>query len=272
MVDRYINKKFEIDCFHTAFRFSYPSDFIFKGERHDFWEATVVTDGMVTVTEDDNVYTMEAGDIIFHAPLVFHRLQSADGTEPQGYTLSFHTVGELPGELVGGLFRLDSREIGELEEIMSVLIPFVNSGEGGEFTAQLVRDMLSVYIIQLSLKKARTASVDSESAREYRKIVRLMEDNLNSNLTLEDFARRESISVSYLKLLFSMYAGVSPKSYYDSLRAAEAVKLLLSGISVNRVAEAMNFSSPNYFSVFFKRHHGMPPYRYIKACNKTDKA
>ena len=60
-----------------------------------------------------------------------------------------------------------------------------------------------------------------------------------------------------------MYAGLSPKTYYDTLRAAEAVRLLKTGMSVNLVAEAMSFSSPNYFSVFFKRHFGLPPHKYI---------
>ena len=265
MVDRYINKKFEIDCFHTAFRFEYDSDFIFKGERHDFWEANFVRSGRITVTQDENVFTIGEGDIVFHSPLVFHRIQSAENTRPVGYTFSFHAVGQLPEELNCAFFKLDSQEISELKSIMELLIPYVDGGADEDFRGQMIRDMLSAFLLKLSLKASGTIDVNSESARVYQKLVVLMEKNARSNLTLTDFARLESISVSYIKLLFNMYAGVSPKSYYDSLRAAEAKRLLMDGLSVNEVSEMMSFSSPNYFSCFFKRYFGLPPHRYVNS-------
>lgn len=269
MVDRYINKKFEIDCFHTAFRFEYESDFIFKGERHDFWEANFVKSGRITVTQDENVFTMEDGDIVFHSPLVFHRIQSADNTRPVGYTFSFHVVGELPEELNCAFFKLEPQESAELKSLMELLIPFVNEGTEEDFRGQMIRDMISVFLLKLSLKASNTIAVSSESAKEYQRLVKLMEKNVCSNLTLRDFARIESISISYLKLLFNMYAGVSPKSYYDSLRATEAERLLKEGMSVSSVSEAMSFSSPNYFSSFFRRYFGSPPHRYINSLQDT---
>lgn len=263
MFNKLVERKFDIDRFHTAFAFRYESDFVFRGERHDFWEVNLVTSGKITVTQDENVYTMGAGDILFHSPMVFHRLQSADGTKPTGYTFSFHVEGDIPEELSCAFFKLDQSELEELKSIMNIMIPFVNEEGSEAYTGQLAADMLSVFLMKLSLKISSPVSISSESAKEYRRIVRLMEKGITSNLTLEDFAKEESISLSYLKLLFNMYAGVTPKTYYDTLRAAEAVRLLKSGMTVNEVAEAMSFSSPNYFSVFFKRHFGLPPHKYI---------
>ena len=87
-----------------------------------------------------------------------------------------------------------------------------------------------------------------------------MSKNTLENLTLEDIAIKTNISVSYMKSLFKTYAGISPKSYYNLLRVQTATELLKNGNSVTEVALAMNFSSASYFSAFFKRETGIPPF------------
>ena len=66
----------------------------------------------------------------------------------------------------------------------------------------------------------------SASAKEYNKVVSDMAACVYEAYDLATFAKRASISLSYVKLLFAKYAGVSPKSYYSDLRAKEAAKLL----------------------------------------------
>ena len=261
MVDRYVEQKFVIDCFHTAFRFSYGEDFVFRGERHDFWEATLVTSGVIIMTQDENVYEMGAGNMILHAPGEFHRLQSGGDTRPTGYTVAFHTQGELPRELSECFFKLDRDEIAEYEAIMERLIPYVNEGRDG-FCGQYAASLLSCFLIKLSDNASASVKVSGASAEEYNKVVSDMQNCIYEGYDLCEFAKRSSISLSYLKLLFTKYAGVSPKSYYSTLRANEAARLLRLGNSVFDTAEQMHFSSPNYFSVFFKRHFGISPKKY----------
>ena len=86
-----------------------------------------------------------------------------------------------------------------------------------------------------------------------------MAKNSFENLTLDDIATQTNISVSYMKFLFHTYAGIGPKKYFNQLRIQRATELLQNGHSVTDVSTIMNFSSPNYFSVFFKKHTGVPP-------------
>lgn len=258
MVNRYVEQKFGIDCFHTAFSFEYGEDFVFRGERHDFAEVTLVTSGRITMTQEENVYTLEAGSIIFHAPMEFHRMQSADGTRPTGYTTSFHTTGILPERLLEGYFVLDSESLGEYETIMARLIPYVRGEESDEYEGQYLANSLCAFLIRHC--SARKAPINQgASAKEYNKIASDMARCVYDGYDLGTFAKRNNISLSYLKLLFSKYAGVSPKSYYASLRAAEATRMLRDGASVAEVALKMNFSSAGYFSTFFKKHTGKAP-------------
>ena len=98
----------------------------------------------------------------------------------------------------------------------------------------------------------------------YRQLITIMSENLYANLSLQEIAAKLPISISYMKVLFHRYAGIAPKTYYSHLRCRESIKLLQSGLSAAETADLMNFSSPNYFSVFFKKMTGMPPATYIR--------
>ena len=255
MVDRYVKRSFGVDCFHTAFEFCYDKDFVFRGERHDFAEITMITSGKATVTQEENVYTMDAGSIVFHPPMKFHRIQSADGTSPTGYTLSFHTTGNFPEELNEGFFSVSKDISASLERLMQRLIPFVDGAVCGEFEGQYLADTLCALLIDICTTGKRPNDLTT-SAKEYNRVACDMAECVNCGYDLSEFAKRNNISISYIKLLFSKYAGVSPKSYYSELRANEAAKLLRAGYSASEITARMNFSSASYFSLFFKKHFG----------------
>ena len=126
-------------------------------------------------------------------------------------------------------------------------------------TGQELAARFSIFLLNLGAKKASPAEAMSQSAIEYRKIVSYMFDNLEKNLTLSDIASANNVSVSYVKLLFNTYAGLSPKNYYTQLRIRAATDLLHRHYSISRVAEIMNFSSPNYFSTFYRKNTGLSP-------------
>ena len=82
------------------------------------------------------------------------------------------------------------------------------------------------------------------------------------NLSLEDIAALNHVSVSYVKKLFQRYAGIGAKEYYSTLRYNEVIRLCESGVPIAEIAERLNFSSPEYLSLFFKKRMGVPPGRW----------
>ena len=95
-----------------------------------------------------------------------------------------------------------------------------------------------------------------------------MQKSVYDNVSIHELAQKNSISVSYVKKLFQNYAKVGPKYFYDSLRIQEATLLLNKGMLSANIAEKMNFSSPNYFTIFFKKHTGMTPSEFKNKQNK----
>lgn len=98
----------------------------------------------------------------------------------------------------------------------------------------------------------------------YQKLVETMRSALYENLTMQEIASRNAISLTTMKELFRKYAGIGPKHYYAEMRGIEALKLLEEGMDIVEIAEKMNYSSPNYFSVSFKNQFGAPPGQYRK--------
>jgi two-component system response regulator YesN len=122
-----------------------------------------------------------------------------------------------------------------------------------------VAALLTELIINLASRQVISRGSMAQSAMEYRRIVSYMSEQVCENLTLTDAALANNVSISYIKLLFNTYAGISPKIYYNQLRVRYATELLQSGISATEVSDRMNFSSPNYFSSFYKKHTGVSP-------------
>lgn len=259
-----VEKPFTVERFCTAFRYQWDNGFFYAGESHDFWEIVYVEAGEIQVTEDANIYRLKQGELILHAPMEFHSIRSDENTPTKVFILSFATDGELPAELCRGVFRLNEEELEDFRRLFRQTYRLFEA-TADAYAVMECAARLAAFLIGLSRGgEARKPLVVSRSAQEYNSIVTAMTERVYENIGLEDIATAENISVSYLKLLFKMYSGTTPKLYWSRLRCNEAIKLLQQGMTPTEVADRMNFSSPNYFSTFFKRVVGVPPKKYLQ--------
>lgn len=240
-------------------------DFDFRGEYHDFWEIVCVLDGEVECVEDARVYRLGAGNLVAYAPMEFHGIRNVGSSIPHVLHLSFRHRGELPEKLADGVFCLTASEIEEFEDIVVTILNSYyskvrNNASGVEATFRIHNFILNL----MQRHSPHALHAVSKSASEYRKLIKIMKQNVATNLSLEEIVAIGAMSVSTAKVLFRKYAGIGPKTYYSNLRAIEAMNLLKEGKSVEEVSTQLNFSSVNYFSLFFKKHFGKPPSHYKK--------
>lgn len=251
-------QSFEIEGFYTAIKYDWTEPFVFNGESHDFWETVFVESGRVDVTEDENFYTLSDGNVIFHAPKEFHRIRSAEGSSPKVFVFSFKTRGELPKAIRSGVFTVNPLQKKLFDALRDSVYAFINE-DSSALSGEKAASLLKLFILEMAKAPIATNTASPRTALEYQRIISFMSKNILENLTLEDIASRTNISVSYMKTLFKTYAGIGPKSYYNLLRVQKATELLKMGNSIAEVSRIMNFSSSNYFSLFFKRETGSPP-------------
>ena len=258
-----ISSCFRFTRLRTVWNFNWDDSFVFSGETHISWEIVYVVSGCVCVTEDEKLYNLREGDMIIHAPMEFHTIRSAENTNPNVYVITSIVEGALPQNLTEGVFGLTQEEQKEYMEIYSRVFEFFSGDERDALEGQGCTDALSAFLIKIN--KNHTAEerlVLSRSATEYKRIVLSMTEHVCDNLTLEQIAAMNNVSVSNIKALFRKHSGISPMLHYSRLRCTEALRLMSQGKTAAETASILNFSSPNYFNTFFKRMTGKPPATY----------
>lgn len=258
-----IKQQFKIQSVGYPFRRYLTGDYIFDGEYHDFIELVYIDSGIIELLEEEKIYIMGRGDIIFHAPMEFHKVKSIKNTSPYIFNLSFKIDGKVPSELFDGIYKLDEGRRRKFLDLFDAAYRYIKGETSDAYISQDVATGLSSFLTDVcrNCKNDNVAYTDS-GALIYKKIVETMKREVHSNLSLCDISQLNNISMSYLKKLFSKYCDTSPKEYYRKMRLRECIKMLAENIAISEISEKMNFSYPNHFTEFFKGQTGLTPSEY----------
>lgn len=262
---------FTITSVHTAFVRECPKGFYFRGERHDFWELLYVEKGELCVSEEEQVYTLTAGQVIFHKPMEFHRFLCE--SESVIRVITFSCSDNCLHSLADGVFLLNNKYKEQLTEAYDTIQAYCchkdqrlakkeNVPVAG---ISLIAVNLSRFLLSVALCDATKESVNyTRSAEHYRAIVTALNEHVDKNLQIADVAAACCLSVSTVKKVFKTYAGIGVMEYFNNLKIVRAMELLRNNNSVREVSDQLSFSSPNYFVAVFKRICGCCPSEYKK--------
>ncbi len=258
-----ISKSISIDCVYSAFDRTFEPDFKFKGERHNFWELVYVIDGVVGVAEDEKIYELTKGNIVFHKPMEFHRIWSEKGTSPRVLIMSFsETLGEI--DVLGdGVFNIPP----DIAEKLFIAHQYAQTCF--EYEDRLVNQMLGNTIESFLISFIQTRFPVSNTKKtvgtqNYRRIIRVMEENVQKRMDSEQIAKECGMSLANLKKTFKQYSGIGVMDYFNRLKMTKAAEMLQNDYSVSEVSDMLGFSSSSYFLVAFKKHFSVSPSKYKK--------
>lgn len=97
------------------------------------------------------------------------------------------------------------------------------------------------------------------------RVVHYMDDNIESNLKLDDFANFCRYSKSYFYRKFVKETGRSPMDYFTRMKINKACKLLIqTDMKVNQIASKLGFRESQYFSRTFSNVMGLSPLEFRK--------
>jgi len=97
------------------------------------------------------------------------------------------------------------------------------------------------------------------------KSLKIMQDNITKDLTLENITSRLNLSDSYFIRLFKRKMKTTPMKYFTKLKIEAATYMLTdTGLAVRSIAEKLNFYSEFHFSRVFKQYTGFAPSVYRK--------
>lgn len=289
MKDNFIRHGFEkvisVDKLITIFYAELPSHFAFDGETHDFWEMVYVDRGAVVCTAEKRKFELRGGEITFHKPSEFHALRAAEGTAPNVSIVTFESRSRAMRYFEGKIFRLSGEEkalvamlfregcaayrlLDPTDPLLQVLLRLDDAPFGA---AQMVKNLLEIFLISLH---RRTDAVTKKSRYRYKvngvsipaevkDILDLLEENVYGRLTVDQIARRVKKSKSTVKNLFALYSDGGIMRYYNYLKIEEAKRLIREGRhNFSQIAALLQFDTPQYFSMTFKRFTNLSPQEY----------
>lgn len=253
-----ISKILSVNTVYTAFEMFLENDFVFSGERHNFWEFLYIIDGTVGVAVEDKIYELEKGNIIFYYPMEFHSIWSAKGTNPHIIIMSFSLSGSGYEKLAGGFFDIGKKEDGLIRSAYTdatICMEYENSIKNQMVSNRLEELMLGLLERRVMITEEKLTT----GTENYKMIINVMNENVEKNLSSGEIARLCGMSLSNMKKVFKKYSGMGVIKYYSNLRIIKAMELIHTGKSMAEISEILNFSSQHYFTEAFKRQCGMTP-------------
>ena len=265
----------------------FSDGYFFNGESHDFYEAVCVLKGRVGITAGKRVYVLEAGQMTIHRPGQFHAIWEEGETRPESIIFSFSAVPfpkitdriyELTGELVREIKciytgvtdaftmkhgrELDNRpkfqSTGKTRTEKGICVTAGNEGREADAAALVKR--LEIFLISaLGRGKGENVEYSGAGSGNYTRILSVMEENINNNLSVSALAALCEMSVPALEKAVYRYLHCGAMAYYNVLRLHKAHKCLEGGMSVKETALTLGYANQNYFSACFKKRYGYPP-------------
>ena len=244
-----------------------------KHAHFDWFELTIVTDGLGTVYTNDVPTPVRKGDIYLSFPCDFHAI-TPDPSAPLKY--DFFAFGTDDRGLSSDLERImelymspDRRVIrdGEVSSLVSSAIGEIDGD--GLYSDRLLESIFTQIIIRVL--RAFLHDTDSERNKMsdtetlcYR-LMQYIDTHIYSMQSLEELSEETNYNYSYLSALFHKSTGGTLTEYYRCRRLEAARLLLIEGeLSITHIAEILNYSSIYTFSRAFKDKYGVSPAQYRK--------
>lgn len=278
-----LNDVIIIERIVTVHYFEFAKDYVYKGEKHDFWEFLYVDKGEVEIMAETKGYKLEQGDIVFHKPDEFHSVWANGKIAPNIVVLSFECTSPGIRYFENKILKLSNSLKNLLGEIIKEAKNTFENKLGGNYSQLRKRSnppfgseqLLKIYLESFLIKLAREDSISinkdriSFTTKERMEhdivdsIVQYMKINIGENYSFEEICKTFLIGKTHLKIMFKSMTGFGVMTYFRMLKMEEAKRMIREGkYNFTQISEILGYESLHYFSRCFKKHENMSPSEY----------
>ncbi len=256
----------------------FDKNFVFEGEKHDFWELVYVDKGQVEICRDEEKIFLSQGEIVFHKPNEFHSIK-AFNSAPNFFVISFVCNSramvyfeKFKTTLNKNLKSFLSSIIEEAEKTFIIpkndpslkkLIKKSTTSIGGEQLIKTYLEQLLIFLIRNVIDKKNPSVFPSKESMESYLVASMkvyIESKAKEVFRISELCKQIGYSKSYLCRLFNEQTGETIASYAIKMKIKLARRLIREGnLNFAEISDELSFDNPQYFSRVFKRVMGMTP-------------
>ena len=295
MSDKFIRHGFDrtinVEKLITIFYMEFSKDFVYEGERHDFWEMVYIDRGEVICTAEKKEFILKGGELTFHKPNEFHAIRSDGDIAPNASIITFECKSRAMKHFEGKILQLTAEEkrllsllmteglsCFRLEDPSNPLLQNLHTLPEAPFGGfQMIRNLLEIFLISLyrhreCLTKTSRQSIQIDGVAvnfEIKELLDVLHANIYGRLSVSDIAKAVGKSESTVKSVFRSFYSGGIMRYYRSLKIREAKKLIRENRhTLAQIAELLCYDSPQYFSKCFRDATNMSPSQYQQSIMK----
>lgn len=279
-----IKNEISVSSIITMYYFDFTANYSSGRESHPFWEFVYVDNGRVIATADNSTYIINKGEIIFHKPDELHSVKCDGETPANIFIMTFvandramnvfrNRIVNVPFNLQGILAAIVAEMQKSFGENPGVIKAHLNKPFGAE---QMIKNYLEQFLILMK------RNIDNElcdnsftkllqhnntsSNKLVAHTVNLLENNICSNLSIDEICTLTNYGKSQLCEIFKNATGKTIMQYFTELKINEA-KILMREMRLNntQISDRLGYSSPQYFTRVFKQVTSMTPGEYKKS-------
>lgn len=242
---------------------------------HPHYEFYFLESGERSFFVGNTLYSVKANTVVLVPPYVMHKTEGG-------------AFSRINVDFSDDIFDEQEREV--LQELCKITV-YPLKRENGQAVRNLLLAMLAVsnnvgklnrtavtmcvksligclYLFRSAVEDVEKVSANGSIKPLTLNIIRYINENCHEKLSIETLATKFNLSKSCLSKTFKSETGYNVGEYILNARINEAKHMLQSAkLSVNEIAEALGFSSANYFGLIFKQKVGVSPLAYKRWLN-----
>jgi AraC-like DNA-binding protein len=126
-----------------------------------------------------------------------------------------------------------------------------------------LRELLAIYLSEAKIENIKIKS--SKDNERYGKILKYIDENIHSKITVEDLAGELYLHPNYFIKYFKNNFGASPAKYINSRKIELACDYMRNeNMTITEIASSLSFNDIYQFSKVFKKYTGFTPSYYKK--------
>ncbi len=248
---------------------------------HDFYEIYFFLSGSVTYIVESRQYQLKPGDILLISPLELHQPVIQPGKEPyervvlwinreylreasSGVT-DLAACFDLSAPYHTNLLRLDAVTVRRFQDMADALINESDCRSfGWDLNCQAILVRLLVELNRQVLNAPGGMEVTEESSGIVADVLRYINENFNSEISLDTLSQHFFVSKYHLSREFKRLVGTSVYRYIIQKRLVMAKQKMLAGMSPTDVYCNCGFGDYANFYRAFRGEYGISPKEFCE--------
>ncbi len=246
---------------------AYEQDWLSTMHSHSFSEIFYVVDGQGLFCTAEGELPIQKHSLFIINPHVIHTEKSSSLSPLKYLVLGVrNVVFKSSSSLPRSVIHIPRAGGENIEALLNLMLEEAKSrSDTSSFVCQ---KLLQALLCKLeALSHTNYVNLEDENIpRECSYVKNYIDAHLEEDIRLEDLARAVHLNKFYLAHIFKESYGVAPMRYLTEQRILKAKNMLeQTDYSISTLAQAMGFSSANYFSQSFKKYTGLTPIQYRRS-------